>query len=151
MLPYDMAEAMVATSYPFHDVDNPAVINRIVYEGIITEAKMRLVKDARPELALGYSQEEYKMLEKQETEIWRKLVGAKIIFDHSETVADRLLLPAPSSQIIGVDCPGRVGRFIGYKIVRSYLKQHPETSLRELLKGDLYRMSNPLTDAYYNP
>lgn len=149
MIPYDIAEALVATKYPYEAPDNQKVINRLVYEGILTEAKMRLVPDANLADALGYDEQQLQWLEEHEGQIWEKLVSTKTIFDSSETTADRLVLPTPSCPIISAETPGRAGRFIGYKIVESYLKANKDASLSDLLKGDFYKSSNPLISAEY--
>lgn len=151
MMPYDIAEALVATAYPYVGGDSASVINRLVYEGAIAVAKMALVKGADVNSALGYSEEQLDKLNNNESEIWHKLVGSKMIFDRSETVADRLILPSPATSLISPECPGRAGRFIGYKIVESYLKSHKDTNLAYLLSPSFYNRSNPLVDANYNP
>lgn len=150
-LPYDMAEALVATSYPATLESNSPLINKMIYDGIIAEAKMRLVNHSNPASALGYDESEYQWLTDNEAMIWDKMVGTRLIFDTSETTADRLLSPAPASAIISPECPGRVGRFIGYKIVKSYLDNHPGVSLPDLLTNGFYSLNNPLTEAYYRP
>lgn len=151
MMPYDIAEALVATAYPLERNDSTAVINRMIYEGAITAAKMALVKNARLNEALGYTDEQLQWLENNEGELWRKLVGSKMIFDLSETVADRLILPSPTTTVLSPECPGRAGRYIGYKIVDSYRKSHPEVNLEQLLSPTFYAAQNPLTETNYNP
>lgn len=151
MLPYDMAEALVATSYPYKAPEGEKAINRIVYEGILAVAKMRLVENANPAYALGYSHDEYKWLEDNERNIWDKMVSSKLIFDTSELTIERLVMPSPSCRLISDDTPGRAGRYIGYKIVKAYLDAKPSTSLAKLLQGDMYSEPNPLTEALYNP
>ena len=151
MLPYDMAEALVATRYPYKETEEAKVINRLVYEGILTEAKMQLVADADESGALGYSEEDLKWLEENESEIWRQMVGTKMIFDGSESVAGRLVDPSPATLLISNNTPGRAGRYIGYKIVKAYLDSHPDVGLSGLLNGELYTESNPLSKAGYTP
>ncbi len=151
MMPYDIAEALVATAYPFDYNDSTAVVNRMIYDGALTAAKMALVKDAKLSEALGYDDEQLHWLMNNEAELWRKMVGSKMIFDRSSTVADRLLLPAPTTTLLSHDAPGRAGRFIGYRIVESYLKSHRDATISQLLSPEFYGQSNPLVDANYSP
>lgn len=151
MAAYDAAEAMVATSYPYEPGDEAAVINRLVYEGALTAAKMRMVKNASLAPALGYSDEQLEWLEKNEREIWRKMLGLNMVFDRSETVADRLTQPAPATTLLSPDCPGRAGRYIGYRIVESYLRSHPDAGLKDVLSKEYYGMENPLSVSNYRP
>lgn len=150
-LPYDLAESLVATAMPYLSSDRAATINRLVYEGALTEAKMRLVKDSSPVLALGYSQDEFDALMQNEKWIWDKMVSSGMVFDHDPSVASRLIAPAPYCGIISASCPGRAGRFIGYRIVQSYIAEHPEAKLSDLLSPSFYNMSNPLSVTAYRP
>ncbi len=150
-LPYDMAEALVATTLPYIATDDASTINRMIYEGTLTEAKMRLVADADPASALGYTSEQYQSLLENEKWIWNKMITEGMVFDHDPTTALRLVSPAPVCSMISPECPGRVGRFIGYRIVRAYLDSHPETKLSELLSPDFYGVANPLIIIGYKP
>lgn len=149
MLPYDLAEALVGTEYPYTATDNPTVISRLIYEGALAKAKALLVKDSSPASALGYYDSEYKWLLDNETDIWRSMVHNKLIYDTSESNAEKLVAPSPSVNIINPIAPGRAGRFIGYRIVESYLKKHPETTIAEMLHPDFYNSPNILTDSGY--
>lgn len=151
ILPYDIAESLVATKYPYEASENQKVINRLVYEGILTHAKMELVGDANLAEALGYDDRQLQWLEDNEEKIWNKLVSTKTIFDTSEAVADRLVMPAPSCPSISPDAPGRTGRFIGYKIVKSYLAANKGISISDLLRNGFYKEANPLGSAMYSP
>lgn len=150
-LPYDVVEALLATRYPFEHSDSTAVINRLLYEGALIEAKMRLVKDATLAEALGYTKDQLAWLEENEGLIWRKMNAAKLLFNHSEDVANKIVSPAPFTSPISSETPGRAGRYMGYKIVKSYLDRHDDTELKYLFSPDFYGVMNPLLNTGYNP
>lgn len=150
-LPYDIVEALLATRYPFDHTDSAAVINRLVYEGALIEGKMRMVKNATLAEALGYTEDQLAWLEKNETHIWHKINCERLLFNHSEDVANKMVTPAPFTSPISSETPGRAGRYIGYKIVRSYIDRHNDTELEYLLSPEFYGVMNPLTDTGYNP
>lgn len=150
-LSYDVVEALLSTSYPFQHNESSAVINRLVYEGAIVEAKMRLIKGATLSDALGYTEDQLDWLEENEGLIWRKMNEAKLLFDHSEEVVHKLVSPAPFTSPISYETPGRAGRFIGYKIAKSYIDRHNGTELKYLLSPEFYGVMNPLIGSGYNP
>lgn len=147
-LPYDMAEALVATEYPFELSDSSAVINRLIYEGALITSKMLFVKDAKLSEALGYTDEQLKLVDMHKDEIWQIMLSKRLIFDKDMFVADRLVKPAPYSTMISQECPGRIGRYIGYKIVEQYLKHHDDIKLADVLSPDFYNSANPLDNIY---
>ncbi len=148
-LPYDIAEALVATSYPYSlEGEEATALSRMIYEGALTIAKMKLSGND-PATALGYSPETMDILDSQEADIWRRMVQAQLLYDTSEATIDRLVAPAPEAGIVGAGTPGRVGRYIGYRIVSEYLGKYPDTTLPQLLDPDFYRGSTVLTKSAY--
>lgn len=149
MLPYDIAEALLGTEYPYKSLGNSTVLSRLIYEGVLAHAKKTLVGDGKTNLALGYTTEQMQWLLDNEKELWNSLVGNKLLFDTSATTADRLFAPAPSVNIITPTAPGRVGRFIGYRIVETYLKKNPSAKLADMLKPEFYTSQSVLADSGY--
>ncbi|MDE6134689.1 MAG: hypothetical protein K2F79_03855 [Muribaculaceae bacterium] len=149
-LPYDLAEALVATSYPYSASGAEATaLSRMLYEGAVVYAVTRLVDNPSEALALGYGQEEMGWFSKHETELWRALVAANVVYDTAPAAASRLVDPSPAVRGFGVDAPGRAGRYIGYRIVRSYAASHPGMSLARFLSPEFYSSSGALLESGY--
>lgn len=137
-LPYDLAEALVATEYPFEAGGSTTLLSRMLYEGALIFVKTRLVDASSPATALGYDEDTYQRLMKTEGDIWRTLVENRLLYDISPTTSRKLLSPGPDVNLGNMNVPSRSGRFIGYRIVESYMRKHPETTLSELLSPSLY-------------
>lgn len=150
-LPYDLAEALIATSYPFDRTMNNDILARLLYEGALANAKMKVVPDAQLNLALGYTPEQLKWLEENEAYLWRTLVGKDLLYDTTDGVSVRLFSPAPSSRDLDPLAPGRAGRYIGYKIVKAYLDRNPGAEFEFLLSPEFTSDRNSLSLASYNP
>ena len=97
MLPFDVAEAIVATSYPYQYSERSTVLGRLLYEGALTYAKRKLVGSSDVPMALGYTAEQYEWLESNEKGLWEALVSKGLLFDTAERTASRLVDPAPST------------------------------------------------------
>lgn len=137
-LSYDIAEALVATSYPFDGGSSPTMLSRMLYEGALAHAKMALVDDSSAVRALGYSDEEFKWLADNEPRLWQHIVGDKLLFDTSPATISRFVLPAPRVNVGPLVAPGRVGRYIGYRIVQEYLKDNKDANISYLLTPGFY-------------
>lgn len=144
MLPYDIAEALVATSYPFDGDYSSTLISRMLYEGAIAAIKTSLVDDATAAKALGYDDETYKWLLDNEKKLWDGLIEQKMLYATSPTLIRKLTEPAPAAQIGEISAPGRIGRFIGYRIIDAYLRNRPGTPLNQLLNADFYHSTEAL-------
>ena len=150
-LPYDMVEAAVASAYPMVDMQEGTVLQHLLYQGALIEAKMQLVPDATEAEALGYTPAQYEWMVANEAPAWDALISRNLLYSTSATDAERLIRPSPATTILHPASPGRAGRYIGHRIVRSYLESHPDTSLEYLLSPGFYAGQQTLVDASYAP
>lgn len=82
---------------------------------------------------LGYSKEQYNWATSHESAVWHALIEKNKVYDNSEDVIRRMMDETPFTRDFGNDSPGRLGVFIGYQIVQSYMKSHPGTTLKDLM------------------
>lgn len=148
-LAYDIAEAMVANTFPYERKPSSTALSRMVYEGAITLAKMKLVPDAALSEALGYTDKQLEWLHDHESEIWNVLVGRDLLYNTSEDIVEKLVSPAPSTPLISPVAPGRVGRYLGYCILTSYLKNNSSTPLPYIFTPDFYNNPSLLVESGY--
>lgn len=150
-LPYDVAEALACTEKPYQESGDDTLLRRMLYEGAAVKARMALVRNSTPAAALGYSDGEYKWLCDNEAGLWQALVAGKYLFDTSATTASRILSPSPATRILHPEAPGRAGRFIGLRLVESYVARHPEANLGFLLSPEFYGNPDILREIAYSP
>jgi len=87
-----------------------------------------------PQDILGYSKDQYKWAVSHESAIWHRMIEKNLVYDNSDDVVRRMMDEAPFTRDLGNDSPGRLGVFIGFQIVQSYMKTHPGTTLKDLMK-----------------
>lgn len=151
-LPYDIAEALVATAYPFdlHGED-ATLLSHMIYEGALVYAKLSFVPESNLAGALGYTEAQMKWLDKNEAAIWRSMVRKQLLYDTSEDIVGRIISPAPEVYLVDPVAPGRVGRYIGYRIVEEFLKDNPDQSLADMFNPGFYKGNSVLIHSGYNP
>lgn len=151
-IPLDVAEAIVSSTYPYVPVadGNPTLLSHMLYSGAVTETKHRLLPWLSESQLLDYSDEEWRWLEDNELPGWNSMIGREMIYSVDPVLADRMLLPAPATVALHADAPGRAGRYYGYRIVRSYLKAHPDVKLDYLLSPEFYNSTTALHDSEYS-
>lgn len=149
-LPYDIVEAMVSSSYPYLPSHNATVLERMMYHGALIYAKMNIVPDASLADALGYTDGQLDWVQRNSREIWNAIIERRLLYSVSLSDADRLLNPAPATMIVHPECPGRVGRYIGYMIVCAYSRNNAGVTLPVLLSPDFYASPVSLVKSRYN-
>lgn len=146
----DVAEALVRSEYPYDPlVEYPTVLMRLLYEGAVVEAVMQLT-GVSEQTALGYDDEQMKWLDKHEREVWESLIGRKLIFSGDEQLASQLVNRAPFTSAISPETPGGAGRFVGHRIVNSYLDRRARKAA-ELLSPEFYAGGDILPSSGYGP
>lgn len=148
-LPYDIAEALVAVRYPFVESEQATVLSHLLYEGAIVKAVLTLVPDATLAEALGWTDDQLKWAEENSQNLWRVVVGRRLLYDTSRATASRLLDPAPSTSVLSPESPGRTGRFIGYSIICAYIEAHGKVALPDLLSPEFYNNQSVLIESGY--
>ena len=84
---------------------------------------------------IGYSDEHWAWAEANQTEIWRNFIENELLYSTDGDLERRFLDPAPFSKFgleLDNESPGRIGRYIGWKIVQAYMDRN-EVSLQEMI------------------
>jgi gliding motility-associated lipoprotein GldB len=132
----DVANAVIDKQlYPSNKRD---FIAKMIHEG----KKMYLLDMYLPSISdrekIGYSQDKLNWATVNEEQIWMYLIDNKLLFSTDTKLNQRFLENAPFSKFYMAQdnlSPGKIGVWIGWQIVRSYMK-HNDVSLQELLKID---------------
>jgi hypothetical protein len=71
---------------------------------------------------------------KNEILTWSYILNEKLLFSERKMDWDKLVNPSPMGTVkMPTESPGRVGNWIGYNIVKAYMRKFPETTFEQLL------------------
>jgi hypothetical protein len=65
--------------------------------------------------------------------IWARFVESQVLFSTSHSVKKDYLAERPITVQVGEKCPGRIGQWMGWQIVKKYMKTHSEVTLQQLM------------------
>ncbi|HEY0091870.1 MAG TPA: gliding motility lipoprotein GldB [Flavobacterium sp.] len=130
----------VVTSFSMRKIPPPenTLLSQMIYYGKQLYLKDILLPDYKDNEKIGYKPEEIQWCFENESYIWRYFVESKLLYDTDSKLPNRFINPAPFSKFyleIDNDSPGRVGQWIGWQIVRSFMENN-DVSLPEMLKMD---------------
>lgn len=128
-LPVDAAYEIASSFVPKeHFLRN--FIQNIVYEGK-RQYLMSLFLSNLPEYKqLQFSEGEYLWAKANESDIWRYFIDNEYLYSSDKKLLNRFVYPAPFSKFyldLDSESPGRIGVFIGYQIVKAYMKNNAST------------------------
>jgi uncharacterized protein YjaZ len=110
----------------------------MLYAGKEMYLKDILLPEAIDDVKMGYKPEQIKFCQENESYMWRFFIDNQMLYDTDQKLVPRFINPAPFSKFyleIDNDTPGRVGAWLGWQIVRSYMENN-KTSLQDMLKMD---------------
>jgi hypothetical protein len=114
--------------------DNENTISAIIRWGkIIYFTEAAFPKKAK-NVILRYNEEDYQWAMDNEYAFWKYLADEKLLFSNSDRDRNNFLSEGPFTIGLPEKGPDRLGQFLGWKMIHSYMKSNKNTSLEELLK-----------------
>lgn len=119
--------------------DATTLLDHIIYEGklsFFTEAMMPSLSDT---LLAGFTRKQLKWCENNEAAMWNYLIENKLLFSTKQMDIVRYINDGPATNGFPGESPARTGVWLGWQIIRSYMKHHPEVTLQQLMHDDHYQ------------
>ncbi len=112
------------------------LLDEMIYHGKLLYFKDKMIPFKTEAERIGYSEEQLKWAIANESYIWRFFVGRELLFSTDTKLPRRFINPAPFTKFyleeIDADSPGRLGQYIGWQIVKAYMRQN-DVPLKEML------------------
>ncbi len=140
----DVAKSIINTQ--MFPVRQRNFIDKMIEKGkrmYLLDAYLPMVSDMQK---IGYSRTKFDWAKSNEEEIWKYFIEKDMLYSTSKELDRRFLDIAPFSKFYldgDSQSPGRIGEFIGWQIVRSYMQKN-DVSLQELLQEkeeDIFKKS----------
>ncbi len=127
---------------------NRTFLSRMVHYGKELYLKDMLLPNGTDAQKINYSQEQIEWAESNEEQIWRYFVEQELLYSTASSLDRRFLDPAPFSKFqlaLDNESPGRLGRYMGWQIVRAFMEKNPRVGITELLDipaDEVFKKSN---------
>ncbi|MFK5880319.1 MAG: gliding motility lipoprotein GldB [Flavobacteriaceae bacterium] len=132
----DVANDIIVQSYP--KVNTRIFLNRIIEEGKRIYLLDRFLPEVSDDLKMGYSVEKLRWAQDNEINVWKYFIENELLYSNDSNLNMRFINISPFSkfyQEADQDSPGRIGVWIGWQIVRSYMENN-DVDLQQLLITD---------------
>ena len=114
------------------------LLAEMIYYGKQLYLKDQLLPEYNDAEKIGYLPEQITWCQENESYIWRYFIEKELLYSTDSKLPNRFTNLAPFSKFyleIDNESPGRVGQWIGWQIVRSFM-QNNEVSMQDMLKMD---------------
>ena len=143
----------VLSMYLAYRISYNSKYNRLLEQMIFRGKQLFLLAQLLPNEpvweVIGYSKEQWDWCEQYEQAIWNRIMQKRDLFKTESNVLSSYMNDGPFTAEVTQDSPGRLGVWVGWRIVDSYMRNNKDVTLRELMnENDAQKI---LEQSYYKP
>lgn len=116
--------------------DGGSMLDQMIFHGSILYSLDAILRNTADSLKIGYSSSELDWTQEREEKIWATMVDNELLYNSDHLTISKWIEPGPFTSGLPDESPGKLGRWIGWQIVRKYMKNQSEVNLPELFRTD---------------
>lgn len=147
-IPIDAMRFYLYGIFPYNE-NQDNVLSHIIYEGKIQYVLDRCFPDVNDTLKFGFSKNQLIWCEKSERSMWQYLIDKKMLFSTELMDIKRYTNDGPFTTNFPRQSPARAAVWLGYRIVKQYMKKNQSVNLEHLMSETDAQKIVQLSD--YNP
>lgn len=128
----DVMYGWAVTEWPKADNSNN-LLSQIIHEGKMMYFVDAMLPDLNDTLKIGFTKKQIEFCRKSENSMWTYLAEHKLLFSSERMSVKRYIDDGPFTSTFSEASPARTGVWLGWQIIRSYMKTNPDVKLADLL------------------
>ncbi len=147
-IPVDVVSAWLFSHIPYTSTKN-RLLDQMMYRGKVMYL-LSCIFDRLPGYeVMGYTKEQWDWCVYHERAIWHRMMDKRDLFRTEQRLITSYLNDGPFTSEISQDSPGRLGTWMGWRIVESYMEHNDTVSLIGLMRQEDAQLI--LEKSYYKP
>ena len=134
-LPIDIVHAWIKRYYEI-ETPHERLLDQLIYEGKIRYLLSIFFPEYTEYEIMGYSKEQYEWSVKNEKNIWAHIIENKRLFSNNWREIAGFINPGPFTSGLSQESPGRIGIWIGFRIVQQYAENNKDVTLEKLMEDN---------------
>lgn len=131
-IPSDLVRAWMTNEFPYN-MNKSDFLNEIVYYGKIMYLTDALLPTTHDTLKIQYTKKQLEYCTQNEFNMWSYFAAQKLLYTTDQAEIMKFTSEGPFTTAFSKDSPPRVGYWIGWQIVKQYMKNNPEIGLEQLM------------------
>ncbi|MDT8411874.1 MAG: hypothetical protein RQ875_05375 [Vicingaceae bacterium] len=130
-------------------ITQPNLMEEMIHQGKIIYMLDALIPNEKDAKKINYSQEQFDWCENNRKEIWFYFMDNELLYTKENSQIIKFMGEAPFTQGFPEGSPGRIGHYLGWQIVKAYMKKNLEVTIPELMQEKDFQKI--LTKSKYKP
>ena len=143
----DIMKMYLAYNIAYNSKTN-RLLDQMIFRGKQLFLLSQLLPDKSDRDIIGYTKEQWEWCEYYEQAIWNRIMEKRDLFKTDPTILSSYINDGPFTIEVTQDSPGRLGQWVGWRIVESYMRNN-EVSILQLL--DESNAQTILEQSLYKP
>ena len=144
----DLLSMYVAYHIPYNSKYN-RLLEQMIFRGKQMFLLAQLLPDEPEWEVIGYSKEQWDWCEMYERGIWNRIMEKRDLFKTESMVLNSYMNDGPFTAEISQESPGRLGLWVGWRIVDSYMRNNKDVTIHDLMnETDAQKI---LEQSFYKP
>jgi len=144
----DMMYAWAVTEWPKADNANN-LLSQMINEGKMQYFVDAMLPEMPDSLKIGFTNKQLDYCTKNEAAMWTFLAEHKLLFSTDRMSIKRFIDDGPYTSVFTDQSPARTGAWLGWQIVRSYMKKNKDVKLADLMNNTDFQ--GVLNNSEYQP
>jgi len=116
------------------EVQGEQFLDYIISNGKVLYLLDHFLPTTPDSIFLNYTSEQLKWCKDNEFNMWSHFIHENLLYSTKQKEFRKLINPSPTSSGMPAEAPGRTGNYMGWQIIKAYMKRHPKTTLPELME-----------------
>lgn len=129
----DALRAWMLTEFPY-SMNESDFLSEIIYMGKIMYLSDLLIPGIHDSLKVQYTQKQLDYCTQNEFNIWSYFVAQKLLYTSNQAEIVKYTSEGPFTSAFSKESPPRIGYWLGWQIVRQYMKNNPKITVEQLMK-----------------
>lgn len=132
-IPHLVVANIIRDGFNSKNNSDQTMLNEMIFQGKTLYCLENIFPNDPDSLLIGYSGEQVANANFNAKIVWEHFVERKLFYETEQMLIRKYVGQSPKVQLIDEDCPGRIGGWLGWQVVRSYMANQPEISIQELM------------------
>lgn len=143
----------IMSMYLTYNIAYNSEYNRLLEQMIFRGKQLFLLSQLLPDTpawqVIGYTPEQWTWCEQYERAIWNRIMEKRDLFKTESRILNSYINEGPFTAEVTQDSPGRLGLWVGWQIVKSYMHHNQDITIHDLInEGDAQKI---LEQSFYKP
>lgn len=126
---------LLADSYTKSNAGDGTLLSDMVYFGKTFEFTQTMLPEVPPHRIIDYADTTYQQTWYAQDLVWAHFVDNQLFFERNPRTKEKYIGERPAVPEIGPACPGRIGQWVGWRIVNAYRTENPKVTFVEMMEN----------------